>query len=398
MSSVPQSPNWALVKDLQPKLSPHIQVNPQCYRDERWYVLRDMANGRHLRFNSMAYEVIGRFDGDRTLEEIWQQLAVIFGQQTISQAQIVNLVAQLLAIEALRTEIPVAATTMLKRDWNARRISWRQKLMNPLALRFCLFDPDQFLNRSIGWVRPLFTKVAIIVWFFVVAIAALLVLVNSTKLTAAMSDNIMAPENLLLLWFLYPVIKACHEFAHAYTVKLWGGEVHEMGITLLIMIPVPYIDASSVWSFRERRKRVMVGAAGIIAELFLAALGLFVWLTVEPGLVSQAGLFIFMTGAISTVIFNANPLLRFDGYFMLQDLIEIPNLASRSSRYYLYLVQRYLFGLRQAFCPITASGERRWFIVYGFSAFVYRGSTWHLGDHLAVALAYLAWLNLYVYQ
>ena len=372
MSGLSQSLEWARVKSLKPKLGPHIQVNPQWYRDERWFVLRDTVNGRHMRFNSMAYEVIGRLDGERNLDEVLQQVSATHGEQALSQENIVHLVAQLLAIDALQTGIPVATETVLKRDLNARRMHWRQKWMNPLSLRFPLFDPDRFLNRSIAWFRPFFSKLGLIVWFSLVATAGLLALASSAELTAAITDNIMKTENLLLLWFLYPVIKACHEFAHAYAVKLWGGEVHEMGITLLILIPAPYVDASSAWAFRERRKRVLVGAAGIMMELFLAALGLFVWLLVEPGLISQAGLITFMTGAISTVIFNANPLLRFDGYFILQDLIEIPNLASRSSRYYIYLLQRYFFGLRQTVSPVTALGERRWFIGYGLAASLYR--------------------------
>lgn len=372
MNNKTQPPEWLMMKGLKPKLCPHIQVNPQWYRGERWFVLRDAAGGRHLRFNSIAYEVIGRLDGDRSLEDIWLQVAATLGEQALNQEDMVHLVTQLLAIDALRTGIPVATETMLKRDLNARRMRWRQKLMNPLALRVPLFDPDRFLNATISWVRPLFSKVGLIAWFIFVAFASLLALTNSTKLAAAMTDNIMATENILLLWLLYPVIKACHELAHAYAVKLWGGEVHEMGITFLILMPAPYIDASSAWSFRQRRKRVLVGAAGIMAELFLAALGLFIWLSVEPGVMSQIGLITFMTGAISTVIFNANPLLRFDGYFMLQDLVEIPNLASRSSRYYLYLLQRYCFGLHQARSPVTAPGERYWFVCYGLSSFVYR--------------------------
>lgn len=372
MRSASHTPDWSMVKGLVARLGPHIQVSPQCYRGDRWYVLRDTATGRNLRFNSLAYEVLGRLDGNRTLEDICQQQADVLAEQALTQEEIIQLVAQLLGIDALRTNMPVAAETRLKRALIARRSRWQQKLINPLALRLSLFDPDPLLNRTLAWVRPLFSSGCMVLWAVVVVLAGLLALTNGAKLTGAISDNFLAPENLLLLWLLYPLIKACHEFSHAYAVKLWGGEVHEMGITLLVLIPVPYVNASAVWAFRERRKRVLVGAAGIMAELFLASVGLFVWLIVEPGLISQIGLFTFMTGAISTVLFNANPLLRFDGYYMLQDMLEIPNLASRSSRYYLYLVQRYLFGVDQSRSPVTAVGERRWFICYGLAAFLYR--------------------------
>ncbi|WDE01402.1 HlyD family efflux transporter periplasmic adaptor subunit [Thalassomonas actiniarum] len=382
-----QGDNWPMVKGMKFCLAPHIQVYPQCYRGESWFVLRDLTKGRHLRFNALAYEVIGRLDGQRTLEEIWQQLPLTSGEQVTAEAppdgqalekhllnreDMLHLVAQLHAIDALKGELSVPVETMLKRDKQARHHRWQQKLLNPLALRFSLFDPDRFLNAAIRWIKPLLSKAAFLIWLLAVLLAAMLALANSTRLSQAISHDLMTVQNLLLLWLLYPLIKACHEFAHAFVVKFWGGEVHDMGITLLIFMPVPYVDASSAWTFREKRKRILVGAAGIMAELFLAALGLFAYLAVEPGIVSQAALFTFMTGTISTVLFNANPLLRFDGYFILQDQLEIPNLASRASRYYLYLLQRYLFASPLAQSPVTASGERGWFLCYGAGAFFYR--------------------------
>ncbi|WP_274054606.1 HlyD family efflux transporter periplasmic adaptor subunit [Thalassomonas haliotis] len=391
MSAAQQRDNWPMVKGLKFCLGPHIQVYPQHYRGEPWFVLRDLTKGRYLRFNALAYEVIGRLDGDRSLEDIWQQLPACCGQisspgafskkpvaeeaaanKILSREEVLQLIAQLHAMDALKGKLSVPVETLLKRDSQARHSRWQQKLANPLALRFSLFDPDRLLNKAIGWFSPLLSKTALLIWLLLVLLAALLALANSVRLSQAISLELLAVENLLLLWLLYPLIKACHEFAHAFVVKFWGGEVHDMGITLLIFMPVPYVDASSAWTFREKRKRILVGAAGIMSELFLAALGLFVYLAVEPGLISQAGLLTFMTGTISTLVFNANPLLRFDGYFILQDMLEIPNLASRSFRYYLYLLQRYLFGSPRAQSPVTAAGERGWFLFYGFGAFFYR--------------------------
>ncbi|WDE07741.1 HlyD family efflux transporter periplasmic adaptor subunit [Thalassomonas viridans] len=382
MSKSGQAGDWPMVKNMKFCLGLHIQVYPQCYRGESWFVLRDLTKGRHIRFNALAYEVIGRLDGKRSLEEIWQQLPRLSlkessgpqpsGQEGLGREEMLYLVAQLYDMDALKGDIPAPVETMLKREMQARQGRWQQRLMNPLALRFSLFDPDRLLNRVISGLRPLLSKTAMLIWLLVVLLAAMLAAANSTRLFEAITPELMAVENLLLLWLLYPLIKACHEFAHAVVVKFWGGEVHDMGITLLVFMPVPYVDASSAWTFREKRKRVLVGAAGIMAELFLAALGLFVYLAVEPGIISQAGLFIFITGTLSTLLFNANPLLRFDGYFMLQDVLEIPNLASRASRYYLYLLQRYLFGFSGAQSPVTAPGERGWLLVYGFAAFFYR--------------------------
>ena len=155
-------------------------------------------------------------------------------------------------------------------------------------------------------------------------------------------------------------------------VKRWGGEVHEMGIMLLVFMPLPYVDASSSSVFRDKHKRMLVGAAGILTELFLAAIATFVWFAVETGTVRDIAYDVMLIGGISTLLFNGNPLLRFDGYYVLADAIEIPNLAQRANRYYGYLIQRYLFARADVSSPVSAPGERSWFLFYGPASAVYR--------------------------
>jgi putative peptide zinc metalloprotease protein len=151
-----------------------------------------------------------------------------------------------------------------------------------------------------------------------------------------------------------------------------GGEVHEIGIMFLVFMPVPYVDVSSAWGFRDKRRRMLVGAAGIAVEMFLGALALFVWLSVEPGVVHVVAYNVMLISGVSTLLFNGNPLLRFDGYYVLADALEIPNLGSRSNKYLGYLVQRYLFRVKDAESPADSAGECFWFVVYGIAAFIYR--------------------------
>ena len=133
-----------------------------------------------------------------------------------------------------------------------------------------------------------------------------------------------------------------------FAVKRWGGEVNEMGITLLVFMPIPYVEASSSATFPSKWQRVAVGAAGMYLELLLAGGAMFVWLYMGPGLLRTLAFNTMVVAGVSTVVINANPLLRYDGYFILADLIEIPNLAPRSYRCLGDLVQRYLFGVRGA--------------------------------------------------
>jgi putative peptide zinc metalloprotease protein len=148
--------------------------------------------------------------------------------------------------------------------------------------------------------------------------------------------------------------------------------VHEIGLMFLVFMPVPYVDASDAMSFPEKWRRALVGGAGILVELFVAALALIVWIGAEPGLVRAFAFNVMLIGGISTLVFNGNPLLRFDGYYVLSDLLEIPNLGSRANAYLGWLVQRYAFGVRDLDSPVTAPGEAPWLFFYAVASFVYR--------------------------
>jgi len=367
-----QNPHWPLIAKLKPQLRKHVRIYPQEYRAERWYVLRDQTNGRHLRFNAATYEFIGRMDGSATVESALQQVVRVQAEDAISEDEIIVILTQLFAIDVLRSGLPSDAKDFFERSQRDRQMLRQNAVMNPLSIRIPLLDPDRILNQGMPWIRPLFSSTGLIIWAVVVGFASVLALHNFPALVASVDQGILAPSNLISMIFMFVVIKAVHEFSHAFAVKIWGGEIHEMGITLLIFAPVPYVDASAAWEFRDKHKRMLVGAMGVLTELFVAALALFMWLFVEPGWVQDMAFNALLIASVSTLLFNANPLLRFDGYYVLQDLIEIPNLSSRSNRYYLYLIQRYLFGIESATSPALAEGESAWFAFYGLGSFFYR--------------------------
>jgi putative peptide zinc metalloprotease protein len=193
-----------------------------------------------------------------------------------------------------------------------------------------------------------------------------------SELTENIIDRALTPANLMLLWFVYPVVKALHELGHGYAIKKNGGEVHEIGIMLLVLVPVPYVDASAASGFREKRHRMLVGGAGILTELFLGAIAMLVWVNVQPGPAHAVAYNVLLITGVSTLLFNGNPLLRFDGYYVLADLLEIPNLGTRSNKYLGYVIQKHLFGITDAESPANTDGERFWFVVYGIASFIYR--------------------------
>ena len=371
-NTTPGIPNWPMIAALTPALRQHIRLYPQVYRGERWYVLHDESTGQHLRFNASAYRFIGRLDGYHSVAHILDRLNSDASEERLGEEDATRILGQLLAIDALRSGLPGDAREFFLRFQRDRDLRRQRSLLNPLAIRIPLFDPDALLERLLPWVQPLFSRGMAIAWLLVVGIAVPIALSHGDEIARALNPDILAPANLLLMLGLFIAIKSVHEFAHAFAVKQWGGEVHEMGITLLVLAPVPYVDASAAWIFPDKRKRILVGLAGMLAELFIAALALFVWLIAEPGPLRDACLNLMLIGSISTLLFNANPLLRYDGYYVLQDLIEIPNLYTRASRYWVYLAQRYLFGLSDTLSPVTARGEAGWFAVYGPLALCYR--------------------------
>jgi putative peptide zinc metalloprotease protein len=357
---------------LKPRLRSHVEIHRHHYRGDLWYILQDHSSGKYHRFTPAAYLLIGLMDGQRTVDEIWEVGRVRLGEDAPTQEEMIQLLSQLHAVDALQSDVVPDTRELLERSEKQRHATLKQNLRSPLFMRFPLLDPERFLVRFLPLVRPLFSWFGVLLWLGVVGTAVFLAGVHWPELTRNVTDRVLAPRNLVLLWLTFPFVKALHEFGHAFATKVWGGEVHEMGIMLLVLTPIPYMDASSASAFRERRKRVLVGGFGIIVELFVASLALFIWLNAEPGTFRAVMYNIVLIASVSTVLFNGNPLLRYDAYYILSDLLEIPNLGTRGIQYMSYLMQRYLFGVPEAEPPLSTTGERFWFVLYTVASFIYR--------------------------
>ncbi len=366
------SQSWYRVAGLKPRIRSHAKIHRHDYRDEVWYVLEDTSSGRCHRFSAAAHYLIGLMNGERTVQEIWNAAIARLGDDAPTQDETIRLLGQMHAADVLLCDLPPDSREIFQRREEQEHKRRAQRLAQPLAVRIPLFDPDHFLTRWVPVVRPFFSWFGLTLWFAVVLVGAVLAASHWSELTHNVVDRAVSAESLLTLWLAYPLVKTVHELGHGFATKNWGGEVHEIGVMLLVLMPVPYVEASAASAFREKHKRMVVGAIGIMVELFLAALAAMLWLNVEPGPVRALLFNIMLIGGVSTLFFNGNPLLRYDGYYVLSDLIEIPNLATRSTKYLGYLVQRYVFDMRNAEAPSVARGERAWFLFYGMAAFVYR--------------------------
>ena len=253
------------------------------------------------------------------------------------------MLAQLHSADLLQTEVTPDSAELLERAAKVDRARWLGNILNPLAVRLRFWHPDRFLERTLPLVNWLVGWRGGVLWMIVVLPAIVLCAQHWQELSENAADRILAADNILMMALSFLVLKALHELGHGYAVKAFGGIVHEIGIMFLVFAPMPYVDASAASEFRSKWRRALVGAAGMIVEVFIAALALYVWLAVEQGLVRAFAYNVMLVAGISTVLFNGNPLLRYDGYYILSDLLEIPNLAQRATRYWGYLVDSYVF-------------------------------------------------------
>jgi putative peptide zinc metalloprotease protein len=259
------------------------------------------------------------------------------------------------------------------------------------------WHPDKFLDRTLPLVKWLVSWQGLVLWMLVVLPAIILAMQHWQELSESASDRILAVDNILTMALSFVVLKTFHELGHAYAVKAFGGTVHEIGIMFLVFAPMPYVDASAAAEFRSKWQRALVGAAGMIVEIFIAALALYVWLAVEPGGVRALAFNAMVVAGVSTVLFNGNPLLRYDGYYILSDLLEIPNLAQRATRYWGHLIYSYIFRTEGLPEFVATPGERIWLLLYAPASFAYRIlvvfaiALFIASEYLAIGVAVAIW-------
>lgn len=372
MSAALLSGHWFRLAALKPALRGHARVHRHVYRGAVWYVIQDRISGEHQRFNPAAFEVIRQLDGRRTMQQIWDALSARQRDHTPTQSEIVQLIGQLNAADLLVIDTTPDVAELMDRGAQRRRRRVMGRWLNPLSLRLPLWDPDAFLSTAVTWLRPLPAWLFATLWIACAVPALVLAASHWPELTRNFNERLLSAQNLWVMAIAFPLLKAIHELAHGFALKRGGGEVHEMGLMFLMFYPVPYVDASASHAFPSKYQRAWVASAGMVAELFVAMLAFFLWLLLEPGLARSIAYNVAVLGSVTTVLFNANPLLRYDGYYIASDLLEIPNLGQRSTQYWQYLATRYLFGIREATPFAGTRAERRWFLAYAPLAFVYR--------------------------
>ena len=369
---------WYRVAKLTPRLPVAVRVHRQYFRGMKWYVLQDPMSNEFFRLSDTAYYFIAMLNGEHTVEQVWHACLETFGDDAPTQGEVIAVLGQLYLANLLQADMTPDAEALFRRYYRRKRREVQGVVSNFLFIRIPLWDPDRFLDRWVGLCGWLFSGYGLALWSAIVGAGLWAVFGHMGELTRN-AAGVLNPENIPLLYGVLVALKALHEMGHAMACKYFGkqegtgGEVHQMGITFLFFTPLPFVDASSAWAFRSKVHRMVVGASGMMVELAVAALAAFLWTqTAEGSLLHAVAYNLMFVASVSTVLFNGNPFLRYDAYYMLSDLIEIPNLDSRSKLYVRYGLKRHMWGVENARDPSHATREKGWLVFYAVASIACR--------------------------
>jgi putative peptide zinc metalloprotease protein len=377
------SPYWYRIAELHPRLRPHVSVRMQTTRGQAWYVLYNQATGRHHRVNAHAYQLVGRLDGRHSVNEVWQMLLERQGDEAPSQQDVIRILGQMTDAGLIQAEVTPDVRQMVEQGGERQKQARRARL-NPLSFRMGLFNPSMWLERLMPLSRAMWSTPVQGLWLMLVLGAAWAMLTQVREVSAYAHVNFMSPAYLAAAWLIYPLMKGLHELGHALTLRRHGCEVPEVGVNFFLFMPMPFVDASAANRLTNPWQRARISAAGIGVELALAAMAALLWLVVEDGLVRQAAFVVMSLGGLSTLLFNGNPLMKLDGYYVLSDVLDLSNLAGRSARLWSRSWQSLLLKLFRLPVPEDEAGlsgsdwlERAAMWSYAPMAWVYRiGVSW----------------------
>ncbi len=249
------------------------------------------------------------------------------------------------------------------------------KFANLFAIRYRGFDPERILNGILPWFGWMFTVPALIVFCLLLLAASLLLASQYETVYSRLPtfQQFFAADRWLILAATMAIVKVLHEFGHGLSCKKFGGECHEIGFMLLVFTPCLYCNVSDSWMLPNKWKRVWIGAAGIYVEMILASIAAFVWWFTEQGTtINDLCLNMMFLNVVSTILVNGNPLLRFDGYYILMDAIEIPNLRQKSSEVLKRSFQQTCLGLELQDDPFLPTRGKFLFALYTIASVIYR--------------------------
>jgi putative peptide zinc metalloprotease protein len=356
------------------RMRPDLSARRHRYHGRTFWVVKEPVGLNYFRFHDEEYAILCMLDGRCSLDDIKEDFELQFQPQKITYHDLLQFVGMLHRSGLVISEATGQGHQLRMRRDQKKRRELLGKFANVFALRFRGVDPERFLNWLLKYTWRFFTWPALVMVLIIGLAALSLVALNFDEFQRRLPTFhlFFGPKNWFYLGVTMAVVKVLHEFGHGLSCKRFGGECHELGAMLLVFTPALYCNVSDSWMLPNKWHRAAIGAAGMYVELFLASIATFVWWFSTPGLINSISLSVMFICSVSTVIFNGNPLLRFDGYYILMDLLEIPNLRQKATeitkRFFVWLC----LGIEQPENPFLPHKHQWAFGLYTVAAVIYR--------------------------
>jgi putative peptide zinc metalloprotease protein len=339
-----------------------------------YWVVKEPVGLNYFRFHEEEFAILQMLDGTTSMEQIKEQFESRFAPQKITYQDLQQFVGMLHRSGLVISDAPGQGRQLKKRRDEKKWKELLGKVANVFALRFRGVDPERVLEWVLPYTAWMFSPLAMLCVLALGLSAITLVSVQFDIFQSRLPTfhEFFGPHNWLYLAVTMGVVKVLHELGHGLSCKRYGGECHEIGVMLLVFTPCLYCNVSDSWMLPNKWHRAFIGAAGMYVELFLASVATFIWWFTAPGLLNQLSLSVMFICSVSTVLFNGNPLLRFDGYYILMDILEIPNLRQKSTE----ILKRFLvwlcLGIEQPENPFLPQRNHFLFGLYTVAAVIYR--------------------------
>ncbi|QDV70403.1 HlyD family secretion protein [Rosistilla carotiformis] len=372
MTDSPAPPTLAeRLADARAMLRSDVTVSRHLFQGEPSYMLHDPISFQNHRLSLQDYSIVAGLDDALTLQQCFEAMVDRGDLVPSEQEGYYRFVLKLQSLGVL--SLPANNGPQLyERYKQTQKAKMKSLPMQLMSLRIPLARPDAFLDRTASWFGWLFSIWFVPVWLFGLAVATSIVVLRRDEFFQPLNAT-LTTSNVVTLAVVLAILKVWHELGHGYACKLFGGRVPEMGMILMMGAPLAYVDASAAWTFPRRIHRLIVLVGGMYFESLVAIPAVFVWAFWGPStlLGSIAYQLVFMATAI-TVLFNANPLMKYDGYFILSDLLGVPNLRQRATNEINSTFQRHVLGLRNIAAGTAQPSMRIVLLAYGISASIYR--------------------------
>ncbi len=364
-------------------LRPDLRISPQLFYGKLCFVIKDPVTLRYFRLQPVEHFLTQQMDGKRTARDLLGLLQQQFPESPLTVQDVLRFVGMLHESHLLVGEGVAHSEWLGAQSGKSRRRRWIQMAQNFLFFRMPLFNPDRLLTHLDALVGNLIFRPFTIIMSGILLIAAIVGLLGHTDKLFHTPYSLLSWQNLLVLYCVFIVTKVFHEFGHGMTTKHFGGEVSQMGVIVMVFTPSFYCDTSDAWMIPSRAARLWINSGGVLVELVLASLATFVWIaTRSHSIVNQISLNIMISCSVATLFFNGNPLMRYDGYYFLADLLEIPNLMTKGREFLKYYIQKYVLNLKPDLPPdsdrlvplaiyTVASTAYRWLVMFAIIMVLY---------------------------